>query len=188
MATKEKIKRAPAEKQKPGTDSLTGVQSDLMELFINGLRDIYWAENHLVKALPKMKNAAGSKQLKKAIEDHLEVTKGQVTRLEEIFGMIGQNPLARKCDAMEGLTLEGEGTIEDTFEGTASRDLGINLSCQKVEHYEMAAYMGLAGLAKALGYPEAADLLNETLKEEEESANLLNQMSEEITTGRVAEN
>lgn len=179
MATKEKARR-PASR-KPVAKEVTSAQPDLVELLINGIRDVYWAENHLVKALPKMKSAAASKELQKAIADHLGVTKGHVARLEQIFQILGQKPIARKCDAMEGLSLEGEGVIEDTVEGTAARDLGVNLSCQKVEHYEMATYMGLANLAVTLGYPEVADLLQETLREEEESAELLSELSEAVT-------
>lgn len=183
MATKEKTRsrstaRKTVARETPDTSS---AKPDLLELLIAGIRDIYWAENHLVKALPKMKSASGSKALQKAIADHLEVTKGQVARLEQVFQLLGQKPLARKCDAMEGLTLEGEGVVEDTIEGTAARDLGINMSCQKVEHYEMATYMGLANLAVSLGYPEVAELLQETLSEEEESAELLSDLSESIT-------
>jgi ferritin-like metal-binding protein YciE len=187
MATKEKTRRKPGS-AKTAVREMPSGQTDLMELLVSGIRDIYWAENHLVKALPKMKSASGSKDLQKAIADHLEITKGHVTRLEQIFEMLGQKPLARKCDAMEGLTLEGEGTIEDTVEGTSARDLGINLSCQKVEHYEMATYMGLANLAVALGYPQVADLLHETLREEEESAELLSELSEDITGRAGSEN
>ncbi len=187
MATKEKTKRKPVQKTDTDTRSSSLVFNDLMELFVNGLKDMYWAENHLIKSLPKMRSASSSKELQTAIEDHLEVTKGHVSRLEQIFEMIGQRPLARKCDAMEGLTLEGEGVIEDTMDGSPSRELGISLACQKVEHYEMAAYMGLAKLATSLGYPEVAELLSETLKEEEDSAELLSEMSNELTDQGLSE-
>lgn len=185
MATKEKtIKKSAASGRQPVTDAQTG----LRELLIDGIMDLYWAENHLVKALPKMQSASTSKKLATAIEDHLQVTKGHVARLEQVFELLGQKALARKCDAIEGLTLEGEGTIEDTPEGTAARDLGVNMSCQKVEHYEMTAYLGLANLATALGYREVADILLQTLEEEQESADLLSEISEAITSQALSEN
>jgi ferritin-like metal-binding protein YciE len=187
MATKEKTKRRSASVDTQTVQSISADRGELLELFVNGIRDIYWAENHLVKALPKMRSASASSALQTAIEDHLAVTKGQVTRLEQVFEILGQSPLARKCDAMEGLSLEGEGIIEDTMEGTVARDLGINLSCQKVEHYEMAAYMGLISLATSLDYPEIASLLNETLKEEQESAELLRGISEDTTSEGLAD-
>ncbi|MBD1383901.1 ferritin-like domain-containing protein [Mucilaginibacter rigui] len=138
----------------------------LMELFTDGIKDIYWAENHLVKTLPKMQKAATSKTLVSAIEGHLEETKTHVTRLEQVFKLLGEEVQAQKCDAMEGLTKEGEGIIESTEPGTATRDVGIILASQKVEHYEIATYGGLTQLAKTLGLNEVAELLYQTLTEE----------------------
>ncbi|MBE9583352.1 ferritin-like domain-containing protein [Mucilaginibacter sp. JRF] len=138
----------------------------ILELFKDGIMDIYWAENHLVKNLPKMIAAATSKDLKKAIENHLEETKTHVARLEDIFGLLNEKVLAKKCDAMEGLTKEGEGIIESTEAGTDARDIGIILASQKVEHYEIATYGGLAALATHLGLVDVAGLLNNTLTEE----------------------
>jgi ferritin-like metal-binding protein YciE len=152
----------------------------IMELFVSNLQDMYWAENHLVKSLPKMKGESSLKELQQAIADHLDVTKVQVARLEKVFGMLGSDIRARKCDAMEGLTLEGEGTIEDTLPGSDVRNLGINFSCQKVEHYEIAAYTALVALANSLGLPDAAELLNASLMEEQESLDLLSAMSTEM--------
>lgn len=151
----------------------------LMELFIDEIKDIYWAEKHLVKTLPKMRKASTSSELAEAIGNHLEETKVHVTRLEEIFGLLGQKVQAKKCDAMEGLAKEGEGIIEDTEAGTATRDVGIILASQKVEHYEIATYGGLAQLARTLGLTEVADLLAQTLQEEK--------AADETLTG-VAEN
>jgi ferritin-like metal-binding protein YciE len=188
MTTKEKTKRRRAAADADAMPELISGQGDLMKLLISGIRDIYWAENHLVRALPKMRNATSSAQMRDAIADHLEVTKEHVTRLGQIFGLLGQDALARKCDAMEGLTLEGEGTIEDTEEGTSARDLGINFACQKVEHYEIAAYQGLINLATALGLPDVAKLLTETLNEEHESSDLLLKISEGITADGLSEN
>jgi len=138
----------------------------LLELFTDGIKDIYWAENHLVKTLPKMQKAATSITLVSAIEGHLEETKTHVTRLEQVFKLLGEEVQAQKCDAMEGLTKEGEGIIESTEPGTATRDVGIILASQKVEHYEIATYGGLTQLAKTLGLNDVAELLYQTLTEE----------------------
>nr|MDQ3073706.1 ferritin-like domain-containing protein [Bacteroidota bacterium] len=140
--------------------------------------DIYWAENHLVKALPKMQKAATSTQLANAIGEHLEVTKTHVTRLEQVFELLGKKAQAKKCDAMEGLSKEGEGIIEDTEEGTATRDVGIIMASQKVEHYEIATYGGLTQLAKTLGQTDVADLLAQTLMEEKEADQMLSDIAE----------
>ena len=152
--------------------------SMLVELFVDGLKDILWAEKHLTKLLPKMKKAATSEELKAAFEDHLNVTKGQITRLEQVFESLGRAARAKKCDAMEGLGKEGESIIEDTEEGTATRDVGLILAAQKVEHYEIASYGGLAQLAHTLGYEEAALLLEATLNEEKDTDVLLTTIAE----------
>lgn len=140
----------------------------LRELFMEQLKDIYWAEKALTKALPKMAKNATSENLKAAIEDHLEVTKQQVTRLEEVFDMLGKKATAKKCDAMEGLIKEGEGILEETEPG-AVRDAGIIAASQKIEHYEIASYGTLCAFAKTLGEDEAARLLEITLNEEKEA-------------------
>ncbi len=152
--------------------------SRLKEFFIDELKDIYWAEKHIVTTLPKMKKAATSDELKDAFEDHLTVTKTHVTRLEKAFGMMGEKAQAKKCDAMDGIIREGASIIEDTEEGTATRDVGLVLAAQKVEHYEIATYGGLIQLAKTLGHEDVADLLYETIKEEEEADQLLTKVAE----------
>ena len=152
--------------------------SKLQEFFAGELKDIYWAEKHLVTSLPKMKKAAASKELQNAFGDHLETTKGHVARLEEVFGLLGKKPQAKKCDAMAGILEEGKGIIEETDAGTATRDVGLILAGQKVEHYEIATYGGLAQLARTLGYDEAADLLEATLAEEKEADGLLTEIAE----------
>lgn len=169
------IKKSPASLNSENANIPTA--DPLMELFVNSLRSMYWAENHLVKALPKMKSESSSAELQKAISNHLKETKGHVSRIEKAFNIIQQKAIATKCDAMEGLTLEGEGVIEDTMPETPVRDLGINLSSQKVESYEITAYQGLIKLATSLGFTEVADLLNETLAEEQNSLDLLNEIS-----------
>ncbi|HTN45206.1 MAG TPA: ferritin-like domain-containing protein [Flavipsychrobacter sp.] len=149
-----------------------------MELFIDEIKDIYWAEKHLVKTLPKMKKAATSPELANAIAEHLEATKVHVTRLEEVFNLLGKKVQAKKCDAMEGLAKEGEGIIEDTEDGSATRDVGIILAAQKVEHYEIATYGGLTQLANTLGLNDIANLLAQTLAEEKEADETLTGIAE----------
>ena len=140
----------------------------LRELFIDALKDIYWAEKALVKALPKMAKNASNKNLIATINDHLEVTKGQVTRLEQVFESIGKKAVAKKCDAMDGLITEGKGIIKETELG-AVRDAGIIAASQKIEHYEIASYGTLVAFAKTLEENEAVNLLVETLAEEKEA-------------------
>lgn len=155
-------------------DVITIDPSDgLSRLFTDCIKDIYWAENHLVKALPKMSKAASSTDLQQAILNHLEQTKTHVQRLEQVFEILGKSPQAKKCDAMEGLTKEGEGVIETTDMGSAARDLGIIMASQKVEHYEISSYTGLVKLAGNLRYNDIAELLAQTLTEEEEADQLL---------------
>ena len=112
--------------------------SMLEELFVDELKDIYWAEKHLLKALPKMAKAATSEELKQAFTDHLKATQGHVTRIEDAFGLLGEKAQAKKCEAMAGLTKEGDGIIEDTEKGSLTRDVGLIMAAQKVEHYEIA--------------------------------------------------
>jgi len=140
----------------------------LRELFEDSLKDIYWAEKALTKALPKMAKNATSENLKTAIEHHLNVTKEQVSRLEQVFEIIGKKAVAKKCDAMEGLIKEGESIMEETQPG-AVRDAGIIAASQKIEHYEIATYGTLCAFAKTLGEDEAAQLLEATLAEEKEA-------------------
>ncbi len=152
--------------------------SMLREFFIDELKDIYWAENHLTKAIPKMQKAATSPDLQKAFADHLEATKEHVSRLEQVFELMGEKAVAKKCDAMEGIVKEGEGIIEETEKGTATRDVGLILAGQKVEHYEISTYGGLAQLAYTLGQDEVAAILEQTLNEEKEADMLLTQIAE----------
>ncbi|MFN0082363.1 MAG: ferritin-like domain-containing protein [Ferruginibacter sp.] len=152
--------------------------SMLADFFHGELKDIYWAEKHLVKTLPNMAKAATSAQLKQAFTDHLAQTKTHCTRLEEVFGLLGKKPQAKKCEAMEGITKEGEGTIEETKAGTATRDVGLIFAAQKVEHYEIATYGGLVQLAKTLGMEDCADILLETLNEEKKADEGLTDIAE----------
>ncbi|MDP4211097.1 MAG: ferritin-like domain-containing protein [Bacteroidota bacterium] len=163
---------------KTGAAGAAKGDSRLAEFFVDELKDIYWAEKHIVQTLPKMKKAATSEELKDAFEDHLNVTKTHVTRLEKAFGMLGEKVQAKKCEAMDGIIKEGTSIVDDTEEGTATRDVGLVLAAQKVEHYEIATYGGLIQLAKTLGHEDLADLLYETIKEEEEADQLLTRVAE----------
>lgn len=159
----------------------------LLEFFIGELKDIYWAEKHIVKTLPKMKKAATTEELKAAFEDHLAQTQTHVTRLEQAFELLGKKPQAKKCDAMAGITEEGAGIIEETEAGTATRDVGLILAAQKVEHYEISTYGGLVQLAKTLGKQDVADLLATTLEEEKQTDSLLTGIAENSVNYQAAE-
>jgi len=161
--------------------------SMLQEFFGEEIKDIYYAEKHIIKTLPKMMKAATSPELKQAFQEHLDVTKIQVTRLENVFSILGKKPQAKKCEAIEGITKEGESIIEDTEEGTATRDVGLILAAQKVEHYEIATYGGLAQLATTLGLDEVAELLTVTLEEEKEADTMLSGIAENDVNYSAAE-
>lgn len=159
----------------------------LRELFIDELKDIYWAEKKLVSTLPKIQRAANAEELKAAIGDHLEATREHVLRLEQVFELLDEKAQAKKCEAMEGLLKEGDSIIEDTEAGTATRDVGIILAAQKVEHYEIATYGTLAQLAETLGLDEVRDLLWATLCEEKEADALLTGIAENNINYEAAE-
>jgi ferritin-like metal-binding protein YciE len=177
MKTAVSEKRSSASKSTSGKGSRSGgrevkakssAAEGLRELFVDSLKDIYWAEKALTKALPKMAKNATTEKLVAAINDHLAVTEEQVTRLEQVFASVGEKASAKKCDAMEGLIKEGEGILEETEPG-AVRDAGIISAAQKIEHYEIATYGTLAAFARTLGEDEAAELLEQTLAEEKEA-------------------
>ncbi len=160
MATTKTAKKA---------EQTTDVQeSALNELFLDELKDIYWAEKHLAKALPKMAKAATSDELRAAVEKHLGETENQIARLEQVFSSIGEKAVAVKCEAMAGLLKEAEEIVSETEKGSVTRDAGIISAAQKVEHYEIASYGTLRTLAGVLGYNEAVDLLEATLAEEKQ--------------------
>ncbi len=115
------------------------------------MKDIYWAEKHLTKELPKMQKAATTQELKDAIDEHTAQTEEHVTRLEQVFELMGKKAQAKKCDAMEGLIKEGQSIVEETEDGSMTRDAGIIMAAQKVEHYEIATYGGLVALANTIG-------------------------------------
>ncbi len=152
--------------------------SALNELFLDELKDIYWAEKYLVKNMPKLAKGATSATLKTAFETHLAETEGQVLRLEQVFKAVGEEASAKKCHAMDGLVKEAKELLEDTEEGTMTRDVALISAAQKVEHYEIASYGTLKTLAGVLGYSEAARLLEQTLAEEKKTDVLLTQIAE----------
>lgn len=156
----------------PAADAAT----DLRALFIDSLKDIFWAENALVGALPKMAANAMSANLASAIKDHLSVTENQVARLKDIFGLLGEKAEGKKCEAMAGLLKEGDSILEETMPG-AVRDAGIIAASQKIEHYEIATYGTLCAFAKTLGENEVAQLLTKTLAEEKEADTLLSDVA-----------
>ncbi|MHA4812602.1 YciE/YciF ferroxidase family protein [Flavitalea flava] len=179
MAT---TKNTTKNNQKKSSEKNSGekvTDSRLQDFLHDELKDIYWAEKHIVAALPKMKKAATSEELKTAFDEHLEVTKGHVDRLEKAFQLLGEKPQAKKCEAMEGILKEGTSIIEDTEKGTATRDVGLILAAQKVEHYEIATYGGLKQVALTLGLDEIANLLEQTLSEEKEADVALTVVAEE---------
>lgn len=138
---------------------------NLRDFLVDGLKDLYWAENALVKNLPKMAKNATSPKLKKAVEQHLEETKNQVKRLKDAFAAMGEKVVGEKCDAMDGLLKEAKSIMEETEIG-AIRDAAIIAAAQKVEHYEIASYGTMATYAKLLGEKEVLKLLKETINEE----------------------
>lgn len=150
--------------------------SELKDFFVDCLKDIYWAENALVNALPKMAQNATSAKLSFAITDHLAVTRNQVARLETIFAGLGVKAEGKKCEAMAGLLKEGDSILEETVPGPV-RDAGIIAASQKIEHYEIATYGTLYAFAKTLGENDAAKLLSQTLAEEKEADMLLSDVA-----------
>jgi ferritin-like metal-binding protein YciE len=167
-STASKSSKAPAK---------SDAASDLKDFFEDALKDIYWAEKALTKALPKMEKNATHPDLKKAISSHLAETEVQISRLEECFKALGLKPEAKKCDAMQGLLDEGKGIMEETKAG-AIRDVGIIAASQKIEHYEIATYGSLAAYAKVLGEKKCLSNLLATLKEEKNCDKLLSTIAD----------
>lgn len=160
--------------------------SQLLKLFEDELKDIYWAEKALTKAIPKMIQNSTSEELVDALTSHLAETKNQVTRLEKVFESIGKKATAKKCDAMEGLIMEGEEIMEDCEEG-AMCDAGIISAAQKVEHYEIASYGTLRQFAETLSLSEAESLLAATLKEEKAADQKLSEVAKDAINIEAAQ-
>ena len=146
------------------------------DLFIDQLRDLYHAEKQLVRALPRMAKAASSDQLKQAFQTHLEETKGQVERLEQVFEELSARTRGKRCEAMEGLIEEAKEIIEEV-EAPEVRDAGLIVAAQKVEHYEIASYGSAHAFAEGMGQDRVAQLLAETLEEEKKTDETLNKLA-----------
>src|ERR1700752_1804208 len=153
----------------------------LRDLYIDELKDLYNAENQLVKALPKMAKAASYNGLTQGFEEHMEQTRGHVQRLEQIFKSLDESPKGKKCTGMEGLVKEGSEVMEEDFEG-ALMDAALIGAAQRVEHYEIAAYGTASEFAKLLGESEHVTLLEETLQEEKETDEKLTNLAKEINS------
>jgi ferritin-like metal-binding protein YciE len=154
-------------------------QGSLLEkFFTDELKDIYYAEQQLLKAIPRLAQASSTEELEDAFNDHLKQTERHVKRLEKVFQIIGKNPEGKKCEAMDGLIKESESIISETKQGSMTRDAALIIAAQKVEHYEIATYGGLVQLALTLGLNRCADLLDKTLLEEEDTDALLTEIAE----------
>jgi ferritin-like metal-binding protein YciE len=164
-----------------------GMQSSqLQKLFEEELKDIYWAEKALTKAIPKMIKNATSEELIEALENHLEETQSQVSRVEQVFEIIGKKAQAKKCEAMEGLIKEGEEIMSECEEG-AMCDAGIISAAQKIEHYEIATYGTLRQFAVTLGLDDAAEVLEEILEEEKNADETLTEVAESAVNIEAAQ-
>ena len=148
------------------------------KLFLDELREIYGAEKHQTVILPLLKKAASSLKLQNMLANHLDTTREHITRLEKIFRMLGKKPVTRQSEAMLGIGREAETVIETTKKGTATRDAGLVVAAQKLEHYEISAYGSLAQLARTLEYDDVLDVLETTLHDEKEADDLLTALAE----------
>jgi ferritin-like metal-binding protein YciE len=152
--------------------------SHLEKFFLDQLHDIYYAEQKITQSLPKMQKAATTEELKEAFEDHLHQTQRHVRRLEKVFETLGRKAEGKKCEAIEGISREVESIIAETEEGSMTRDAALIIAAQKVEHYEIATYGGLVQLAITMQLHDAADLLDKTLIEEEDTDARLTEIAE----------
>jgi len=161
-------------------DTITGEmkESPLHKFFLDGLKDMYYAEKALTGALKKMQEAATTDELKDAFEDHQLQTQIHKQRLEKVFRLMGEKAEEKECHAMVGLIKEAKEIISSTKEGTMTRDAALIIAAQKVEHYEIASYGGLAQLAITMDHRKIADILEKTLEEEEETDQLLTEIAE----------
>lgn len=178
---KEKSTATPTKNSKEAVvEAAQNAATNLKELFIDALKDIYWAEQALVKALPKMAANASSPKLQSSISDHHAMTENQVVRLEQIFKLLNEKAEGKKCEALAGLLKEGDEMLEETAYGPV-RDAAIIAASQKIEHYEIATYGTLFAFAKVLGENDAAKLLQQTLAEECEADKILT----DVATGCI---
>lgn len=187
MATTTKTSTKSKTTKKPTGKTGKMENSEFHEFFVEQLKDIYWAEKHLVKALPKMKKASTSPELAAAFEKHTEETKTHIDTLEQVFQLLGEKASAKKCDAMEGLLEEADSIISDTDKGTLIRDAGLILAAQKVEHYEIASYGTLRTFAENMGHTDVVDLLQQTLDNEKETDLALTAVAESFVNEQASE-
>jgi len=152
--------------------------SFLQKFFIAQLKDIHYAENELIKGLEELKNASSTEELEDAFEEHIKQTQRHIQRLEKVFRMIGKEPESETCEAMDGLLRECRDIINETEEGSLTRDAAFIIAAQKVEHYEIATYGGLVALARTMNLDRAADLLDKTLGEEADTDSILTDIAE----------
>lgn len=160
-------------------------EKNLNELFLDTLKDIYYAEKHILKALPKMAKAANSDELRAAFEKHYDETEGQVERLEQIFEMIGKAARGKKCEAIEGIIDEGKEVMEE-YADTPALDAGLLSAAQSVEHYEISRYGTLKAWAEKLNMPQAVKLLDATLAEEKKTDETLTKIAEKAVNYEAA--
>jgi ferritin-like metal-binding protein YciE len=178
--------RQPAKRSGNGKSAQGDQRSQLQELFETELKDIYWAEKALTKAIPKMIKNATSQELIDGLEKHLSETEGHVERCEQVFEVIGKKAEAKKCEAMAGLIKEAEEIMDDAEEGSMM-DAGIIAAAQKVEHYEIASYGTLRTFANTLGLEDAVSLLEQTLEEEKAADEKLTEVAESAINIQAAE-
>jgi ferritin-like metal-binding protein YciE len=188
-ATSKKSKLAQANtppSKKVSTTKKSANGSMLKDYFMHALKDIYWAENALTKALPKMAKEATAPELKAAFEEHLKVTRKQIERLDQVFKKLNEKAEGKKCDAMKGLIEESESVLSETKDDTSTRDAALIITAQKVEHYEIATYGGLAQLARTMGKSDIAKILETTLTEEKDADITLTKLAEQGGVNRDA--
>ncbi|MCW3080922.1 ferritin-like domain-containing protein [Segetibacter sp.] len=174
---KQAAAKTAAPKAAPKKAAVLSEETMLQTLFLDSLKDIYYAEKAGVKALPKLAKAATSEQLRGAFEQHAQQTNGQVQRLEQLFEIVGKKAQGKKCEAIEGLVREADSLIKDTRKGSKTRDVALIMAAQKMEHYEIASYGSMATLAAQMGLNEAKELLGQTLQEEKDTDELLTQIA-----------
>ena len=152
--------------------------SEFHQFFVDELKDIYWAEKHLAKSLPKMQKASTNSELAAAFEKHTGETEMHIKTLEKVFELMDEKAIGKKCEAMAGLTEEADAIISDTESESATRDAGLILAAQKIEHYEIATYGTLCAFARQMGHEKAANLLHETLSNEKATDVALTEIAE----------
>ncbi len=158
---------------------------DLDALFYDTVRDMYYAERHILKTLPTLQEAAASDELKAAFEHHQTETEGQIKRLEQVFGLIDRKPTSKRCDAIDGILKEGDEHLEE-YAGSPAADAALIASAQAVEHYEITRYGTLRRWAKMLGLPDGYDLLTQSLEEESRTDELLTRIAETEANAKAA--